>query len=436
MLASILASLFFGLAPALRVSKQDLNETLRDGGRGTRGSLRDRFARQAIVVGEIGVAVVLLAGTGLLLESFRNLERDSLGFNPDHVLTVNFCCLDAAHTSSQQLTDAFYREAFQRVRAIPGVEAASASNYLPRRQFDGGGAVFLIQGRPAPELDHEMLADLRFVDADYFHTMEIPVVQGRAFTSTDDDTHPLAAVINATMARRYFADQNPIGQQVQFVNMRPQGRWFTIVGVVANSRDRGLGRETRCSIYYDDLQSILPGSTMLVRTKADPLAMVAPIREVMRSMSRDITLSQPRTMNQVLADSLSAQRFSTTLFTLFAALALTLASIGVYGVTAYTIAQRTHEIGVRVALGAQRRDVLRLVLARGGLLALQGVAVGVAGAIALTRLMNAMLFGVSARDPLTLIVVSGVLIGVVLLACFVPARTAMRVDPMVALRNE
>ena len=238
------------------------------------------------------------------------------------------------------------------------------------------------------------------------------------------------------MARRYFADQNPLGQQVQVVNLRPQGRWFTIIGVVADSRDRGLGRETRCTIYFGDLQNILPGSTMLVRTKVDPLSIVAPVREVLRSMSRDVTLSPPRSMNQVLAQSLSAQRFSTTLFTLFAALALTLASIGVYGVTAYTVAQRTHEIGVRVALGAQRGDVLRLVLEQGARLALLGVAVGVAGALALTRLMNAMLFGVSAGDPLTLVVVSGVLVGIVLLACFVPARAAMRVDPMVALRNE
>ena len=436
MIASILASVFFGIAPALRASKEDLNETLRESGRGTRGTLRDRFARQSLVLSEIGIAVVLLAGTGLLLETFRNLERDSMGFNPDHVLTVGFCCLDAAHTSSQQLTDAFYREAFQRIRTIPGVEAASATNYLPMRQFDGGGAVFLIQSRPAPELDHEMLADLRFVEPDYFHTMQIPVVQGRTFAPTDDDTQPLAAVINATMARRYFADQDPLGQQVQVVNLRPQGRWFTIVGVVADSRDRGLGRETRCTIYFGDLQNILPGSTMLVRTKVDPLSMVAPVREVLRSMSRDVTLSPPRSMNQVLAQSLSAQRFSTTLFTLFAALALTLASIGVYGVTAYNVAQRTHEIGVRVALGAQRGDVLRLVLEQGARLALLGVAVGVAGALALTRLMNAMFFGVSAYDPLTLVVVSGVLVGIVLLACFVPARTAMRVDPMVALRNE
>jgi putative ABC transport system permease protein len=434
MAASLLASLFFGLTPALRVSKQDLNETLREGGRGTRGTLRDRVARHGLVVGEIAVAAILLTGTGLLVESFRNLEKDSLGFNPDHVLTVGFCCLDSVHASSQQLTNAFYREAFERIRALPGVEAASATTALPMRQFDGGGSVFVIQGQPAPEPGHDTLTDPRLVEPDYFHTMQIPAVHGRVFTAADDETHPLVAVINATMARRYFADKDPIGEQIQLVNLRPQGRWFTIIGVVADSRDRGLGRETRCTLYFSDLQNILPGSMLLVRTKGDPMAVVGPVRDAMRSLNRDITLGQPRTMNRVLEDSLSPQRFSATLFTLFAVLALTLASIGVYGVTAYTVAQRTHEIGVRVALGAQQGDVLRLVLGQGARLALAGVAIGLIGSLALTQLMNTMLFGVGARDPVTLMVVSALLAGMALLASYIPARAAMRVDPMVALR--
>jgi putative ABC transport system permease protein len=316
------------------------------------------------------------------------------------------------------------------------VEAASTTSALPMRQFDGSGSPFLIQGRPVPDPGHDTLTDSRLVEPDYFHTMQITLLRGRIFTAQDDDSHPLVAVINATMARRYFPDTDPIGHQIQLVNMRPSDRWFTVIGTVADSRDRGLGRETRCTVYVSDLQNIVRGTVLLIRTKAEPLAMGGTVRSALRSLNRDLFIGEANTLDGVLATSLAPQRFSVTLLTLFATLALSLASIGVYGVTAYTVAQRTREIGIRIALGAQARDVLRLILGQGAGLALAGIALGLAGAMALTRMMTTLLFGVNARDPLTLVVVSGVLAAVALLACYIPARAAMRVDPMVSLRSE
>ncbi len=434
--ASLLASIIFGLAPALRASKQDLNEALREARGGTRGTLRDSLARHLVVVSEIALAVILLTGTGLLIESLRNLEKDRLGFNPDHILLTGFCCLDEPHYAAQQQINAFYRQAFERIRALPGVEAASATSALPMRQFDGSGSPFLIQGRAVPDPGHDTLTDSRLIEPDYFRTMQITLLRGRVFTAQDDERHPLVAVINATMARRYFPDTDPIGQQIQLVNMRPSGRWFTVIGTVADSRDRGLGRETRCTVYVSDLQNMVRGTVLLIRTKAEPLATSGSVRSTLRSLNRDLFIGEANTLDGVISTSLAPQRFSVTLLTLFATLALSLASIGVYGVTAYTVAQRTHEIGIRIALGAQARDVLKLILGQGAGLALAGIALGLAGAMTLTRMMTTLLFGVNAHDPLTLVIVSGVLAAVALFACYIPARAAMRVDPMVSLRSE
>ncbi|MGB0036478.1 MAG: ABC transporter permease [Candidatus Acidiferrales bacterium] len=436
MIASLLASIFFGLTPALRSTKQDLNESLREAGRGAHATVRDRWARHVLVVAEIGSAVVILIGTGLLLKSFWNLENDRLGFASDHVLTMRFCCLDQAHFPAQQQVNAFYRNFFDRLRTLPGVEAATATTGLPLRQFDGGGSVFVIQGRPVPEPGHETLSDFRFVEPDFFHTMKIPPLRGRVFSPQDDEEHAPVAVINETLARRHFPNQDPIGQQIQMVLLQPFGRWFTVIGMVANSRDRGMGRETRSTIYLSEFQNEVRGGALLIRTKSDPHMMEASVREVIRSANPDISTANSSTLDEALVQSISPQRFSVILLTLFAALALSLASVGVYGVTAYAVAQRTHEIGVRIALGALPRDVMLLVIGQGARLALAGVIVGLTGAFALMRLMTSLLFGVSPYDPLTILIVCAGLTCVTLLACYVPARRAMRVDPMIALRYE
>jgi putative ABC transport system permease protein len=432
--ASLLASIVFGLTPALRISKQDLNDSLREGGRGAHGSVRDRAARYFLVVGEIALAVVLLAGTALLIESFRNLQNDRLGFSSDHVLTLSMCCLQESNT--QQQMSLFYRQIFDRLRSLPGVEAASATTGLPLRQFDGAGSPFIIQGRPVPNPGHETLSDSRLVEPDFFNTMRIPMLRGRAFTQADDETHALVAVINETMAHRHWPGGDPVGQQIQLVNLRPLGRWFTVVGVAADSKDRGLGKETRSTVYLSDLQNAVPGSYLLVRTKGDPHLLAAAVRQTVRSINQDVWVANERTFDEVLARSLAPQRFSVSLLIVFAFLALALASIGVYGVTAYTVAQRTHEIGLRMALGASPRDIVMLIVGQGLRLALAGIAAGLIGALALMRLMTSLFFGVSPHDPFTMIFTCAALSAVALLACYLPARRAMKVDPMEALRYE
>lgn len=435
MAAGVIASVLFGLAPALKISKQDLNSSLREAGRGLHGSIRDRATRHLLIVAEIALAFVLVVGTGLLIESFWNLQRDKLGFNSDRVLTLNMCCLDASRYSTQAQFNSFYRQLFTNIQSLPGVESASSTTALPLRQFDGGGSVLQIQGRPAASPGHELLMDSRFVNPDYFHMMQISLQRGRTFTADDDDNHPLVAVINESMARHLWPNQDPIGQQIKFA-VNQTGTWYRIIGVVANSRDRGLGKETRSTMYASSFQNQLAGSNLLIRTKSDPHTMVSSVRDVVRSLDRNISISNSRTLDEAMSESLSPQRFSVLLLTLFAALALCLACIGVYGVTAFTVAQRTHEIGVRIALGAQSRDLFFLVVGQGLRLALVGVGIGLIGSLALMRLMSTLFFNVSAHDPLTLVSVCAVLTAVTVLACYIPARRAMRVDPMIALRHD
>jgi predicted permease len=435
MAAGVVASVLFGLAPALKISKQDLNSSLREAGRGLHGSVRDRATRHLLIVAEIALAFILVVGTGLLIESFWNLQRDHLGFNSERVLTMNMCCLDASRYTMQAQFNAFNRQLFANIQALPGVESASSTTALPLRQFDGGGSVLQIQGRPAASPGHELLMDSRFVNPDYFHMMQIGLQRGRTFTADDDENHPPVAVINESMAQHLWPNQDPVGQQIKFA-VNQTGTWYRIIGVVANSRDRGLGKETRSTMYVTNLQNQLAGSNLLIRTKSDPHTMVSSVRDVVRSLDRNISISNSRTLDEAMSQSLSPQRFSVLLLTLFAALALCLACIGVYGVTAFTVAQRTHEIGVRIALGARPRDLFLLVVGQGLRLALIGVAIGVIGSLALTRLMATLFFNVSAHDPLTLFSVCAVLTIVTLLACYIPARRAMRVDPMIALRHD
>ncbi|MEK6281444.1 MAG: ABC transporter permease [Acidobacteriota bacterium] len=433
---SLFASVLFGLTPALRVSKREISEHLREAGRGTKGTVRNRLTRNALVVSEIALAIVLLVGTGLLVKSLHNLKNDRLGFNSADVLTMGMCCLNNARYPTQKEVNTFYKQLFDRLQTLPDVEAVAITTGLPQRQFDGAGSVIQVRSLPPSEPGHETVADPRLVGPDYFHTMGIPLARGRGFTVQDDDEHLAVAVINESMARRYFPDQDPIGQQFQMVNLQPAGRWFTIVGLAKDSRDRGLGRETRSTFYLSYLQTTIRGGALLVRTKPGTQPPVAGVRDAVRSLNQDVTLNDAKTLDAIIGESLSPERFSATLLTLFAVLAICLASVGVYGVVAYTVVQRTHEIGVRMALGAQRRDIMTLVLGQGIRLALAGVALGLIGALASTRLLSTLLFGVSPYDPLTLIAVPFALTLVALLACYIPARRATKVDPLVALRYE
>lgn len=432
MAASLLVGTLFGLAPALRMSRKASHQLAQQSGRSAQGSLRDRAARNLLVVSEIGLAVTLMIGSALLVESLRNLQNDRLGFAHDHVLTMSVCCAEA----TQPEIALFFQQLMERVNAVPGVESASASTRLPTGGFDGGGSVILIQGRPAPPPGRDDLADLNAIAPGYLSTLKIPLLRGRDITAQDDADHPTAVLVNEAFVQRYLPKEEPLGHQIQMVNLQPFGRWLNIVGVVANTRERGLGKEIRSTIYLSHSQVLFRGTTLLVRTKVEPQTITRSIRGAIKSMKSDLSIGAPQTMDEVLSDSLSSQRFSVTLLTIFTAIALGLALVGVYGVMAYMVAQRTREIGIRMALGARPRDMLRMVMAQGLRLAIAGVVAGVAGAFASARLLSSLLFGVSPRDPMTALAVSAILTAIALLACYVPARRAMKVDPMVALRYE
>ena len=432
---SIVTSVVFGLGPALRISRQDLRDSLHEAGRGAQSGLREHIARRVLVASEIGLAVVLLAGASLLLETYRNLQTDRLGFNSDHILVSSFCCLDENHYRTQSDFSAYYTKLFQRLRELPGVESVSGIDSLPLRQFRGSGFPFEIQGRPVPLPGSEPAADLFFIEPRYFETMQIPILRGRSLADEDDLNSAPVAIINTSLAKRYWPDQDPIGQL-----LRPVGeanpRWYRIVGVVADAKQRGLGTEPVPAIYRTYYQSLARYTFVLVRTRPDPLSTAAAVRDTIASVDRRLPLGAVQTLNQQLDQSVSAQRFSMTLLALFAGLALSLAAVGVYGVTAYMAVQRTHEVGVRVALGARPADIVRLLLGEGLRVGLVGVTVGVASALVLTRVMQNLLYGVGASDPLTFLVASAMLIAITLAACYLPVRRAAQVDPMVALRDE
>jgi putative ABC transport system permease protein len=397
------------------------------------------LTRRLIVASEIALAVVLVGGAGLLIESYRNLQSDRLGFNSNHILVASFCCLDETHYRTQSDFSAYYKQLFARLRELPGVESVSGTEDLPLRQFQGSGSAFEVQGRPAEEPGSEPTADFFFVEPRYFETMQIPVLRGRTFTDHDDENSEPAAIINNSLAQRLWPGQEAIGQQLRPLRPLagdPSLRWYRIIGVVADVKQRGLGTEQGPTIYRTYYQSMARYTFVLVRTRPNPLSMAAVVKDTIASVDRSLALGAVQTLDQQLAQSVSTQRFSMTLLALFGGLALGLAAIGVYGVAAYTAAHRTREIGVRMAMGARPADILKLVVGEGLRTCLAGVLAGILSAFVLTRVMRNLLYGVSATDPLTFLAVSAVLVSVALAACYIPAQRAARVDPMAALRHE
>jgi putative ABC transport system permease protein len=431
LLISVLTGVLFGLAPVLQLPKLRLYEPLKEGGRSAQGVAR-RGLRQFLIVAEVALALVLLIGAGLLANSFYRLMQVERGFDTTNVLTVNMPLPISKYPQPAQQI-AFLQQALERVAQIPGVRAAGLTSTLP---FRGGPATdFEIEGRPLAPGEHEPIADIRIVDANYFRALAIPLRQGREFSERDTATAPRVMVINEEMARQYWPNENPLGRRV---TMKDWGDPLTgeIVGIVGNVKADGLTSTVRPMIYWPYPQFPSVFNNLVLRTSGDPLAVVGVVKEQIRALDREQPLSNIQTMEALIAASVAPQRFNTLLLGIFATLALVLAAIGIYGVIAYTVAQRTHEIGVRMALGAGRSDVLRLVVGQGLKLVLGGVAVGLAASFGLTRLLSKLLFGVGATDPLTFVSVSLLLIAVALLACYLPARRAAQVDPLVALRNE
>jgi len=412
-----------------------VNEALKEGGRGsTAGGARQRI-RSTFVVLEVAVALVLLVGAGLLIKTFWLLRSVEPGFNPDHLLTMRVELPETRYKEPDKQRR-FRKQVLDSLNSLPGAQSAMVSE-LPL-SGDSLDHEFLIESRPPIAPGDEPSLVSRSVQGDYFHVMQVPMRSGRDFGPQDfDEKAPLVGIINEAMVRQYFPGEDPVGNRVGWAR-DPQIHWITIVGVVSDVKHYGLDLPEEPAIYspYTQAPAFKRWMTFVVRTQSDPQVMAPTIKQQIWKSDSQLPLTRVDTMQEVAASSFAARRFNMLLLTLFAGLALMLAAIGIYGVMAYTVTQRTQEIGIRMALGARTLDVLRLVIRNGLALVSLGVVLGLAGAYALTRLMTSLLFGVTPTDRLTLAIVSTVLFLVALLACYIPARRATKVDPLVALRYE
>jgi len=439
---SMLTSLLFGLAPALGASKPDLNQVLKDSGRGVTGS-RHRL-REALVIAELAMALVMLIGAGLLGGSFAKLQAVNPGFNPANLLTLS-PSLAGASRYVGSTREGYYRSISERLSALPGVSSVSAINHLPLAG-DRWGLTLAVEGRPLPPPGQGIEVVFRVCRPDYFRTMGIPMRAGRDFTGEDKADAPGVVILNETLARRQWPNENPIGKRITLDDPRKsQPQWFTIVGIASDVKQDSWIESPSSEVYlpfqqsrgfYESTARQYTSMTVVVRTTVDPRTLIAAAQETVRNFDHNVPISEVVSMDQVVSDALWQPRFNLQLIGLFSAVAVALAAIGLYGVMTYSIAQRTHEVGLRMALGARRRDVVKLILAQGMKLASIGVAIGLICAALLTRLMTQLLFGVSATDPLTFAGIAVLLTAIALVACFIPAHRATRVDPMEALRCE
>ncbi|MCI0388493.1 MAG: ABC transporter permease [Acidobacteria bacterium] len=429
---SLLTALFFGLAPAWQASKPNLNETLKVGGAGAVAGRR-RFS-SLLIVGEVALALTLLVGAGLLIRSLLRLQRVELGFAPQNVLTMHVT-LPSEKYSAPERVAAFYEDALRRIKALPGVQQAALVTDLPIVGWTYG-AFFGIEGKPDGGPSQRPGAHLQVISPDYFRALAIPLIKGRDFTERDAAGATRVIIINETLARRHFAGEDPIGKRLY---LDSGAQLYEIVGIAGNVKVYGLGDqlpEENPEIYAPFTQNPTRNSFLAIRTANAPLALAGPAQREIQTLDKDQPVTSVRSLEQIVGASLADERFNTTLIGLFAFVATLLAALGLYGLISWTVTQHTREIGVRMALGAQARDVLKLVIGQGMTLALVGVGLGLVAASATMRFMASLLYGVTATDPLTFAAVSALLVIVALLACYVPARRATKVDPLIALRSE
>jgi putative ABC transport system permease protein len=431
LLISLLTGLISGLAPALQISKPNLNDTLQEGGRrDDSGATRHRL-RNLLVVAEVAIALVLLTGAGLLFKSFVHLQQVNPGFNSQNVLTLRLA-LPSYRYAGEEQSKAFTTELLHRVKNLPGVDSVAITTALPLSRTEAASS-FTVEGQPLPPDANLPIANWRVVSPEYFQVLSISLIQGRTFTERDGKDVPGVVIISESMARSVFPNADPIGKRLLIGGDKSASQ---VIGVVGDVRHSGLDAEPKPEMYVSYLQTVRPAYTVAVRTKLDPSSMVAAVRNEVQAIDKDQPISSVKTMNQMRLESLAQLRFNTLLLSIFAGIGLILAAVGIYGVMSYSVVQRTHEIGIRMALGAQPENVLKLVLRLGMILALIGVGIGLVASFALTRVMVSLLYGVSATDPITFGVVSLLLVTVALLASYIPARKATKVDPMIALRHE
>lgn len=430
---SMLTGLLFSLAPSLESTRLNLNDSLKEGVKGSGGSSGTNRLRSLFVIGEVALALVLLVGAGLLIRSFSRLQSVDPGFNPANVLTMRVVLPGRKYDQESKVVG-FFKQAIEQTEALPGVESAGAISFLP---FAGpySGTGFEIDGLPVPAPGQEPKTGVCVTDANFFKAMQIPLIRGRLYTENEATEMRHVVVVNEALARKYFPNEEALGKRIK-IDMKDENVPSEIIGIVGDSKHKSLDGEIEPMSYWPHPELAYPFMTLVIRTNGDVSNLAAGVRNVIQTLDPEQPISDVRTMDSLLAKSIAKARFSTMLLTIFAGLALALAAIGIYGVISYVVTQRGHEIGVRMAMGAQASDVFKLVLRNGMGLAVIGVGIGLAGAFALTRVMTTLLFGVTPTDAVTFATVSALLLGVALLACFIPARRATKVDPLTALRYE
>jgi predicted permease len=435
LLIALATGMLFGLAPALQAARMDLQQSLRDGGRGSTGSGRHTRLRSVLVVGEVSLACVLLIGAGLMLRSFVNLLRTEPGFRPEHVLTASISLPDEHYKPSE--APLFYRRLVTNLSSVSGVRAVGVGTDLPWTGYDDNIGGFTIEGKKPPAHE-EFHARYHVAGPDYFRALGIPLIRGRFFTDGDSMDARLALIVNQSMARRYWPNEDAVGKRITFEDKPKEKDWMTVVGIVGDVKDKPDSKAAEMALWWPVLQSPVGINQMSVvlRGSSDPAWLVNALREAVRQLDPTLAVADVRLMDQIADASVSTPRFALFLVVLFGGLALTLAAIGMYGVISYSVNQRTHEFGLRMALGAKPFDVQRLVLREGIQLALLGAALGIAGALALGRILGSLLYEVGSADPVTFASVSLVAITIAALACYLPARRATNADPIASLRSE
>jgi len=434
-LVSLITGLVFGLVPALQASIFNPNETLKEGGRDSSTGSRGNRIRALLVIAEVAVSLVLLIGAGLLINSFLRLRNVDPGFRSDNLLTMKVV-LPLQKYPDMARRSAFYDDVVRRVETLPGVNSAAVTTNLPL--YDQGNSIGItIEGRPAPQPGEKIIIATRVISPNYFQTMGIPVLKGRSFGVQETAPLPGLVVISESMARRYWPGEEPVGKRLCPGTPESPDDWFQIIGVVKDVHQFELAAQPKPQMYLSYHQvGFFEPRDLVMSTAVEPLSLAATVRKAVWEIDKDQPVSNIRTMNDIAAESVARQRFSMLLLGIFAGVALLLAAVGIYGVMSYSVTQRRNEIGIRMALGAQKRDVLKLTVGQGLKLVLIGVGCGLVGAFMLTRLMSSLLFGVGATDSGTFIAISAILVSVALLASYIPARRATKVDPLTALRYE